>query len=249
MILKDTSAVITGGTGGLGRRIALKLAQAGVRITLVYLRSKAAAEQFAEELTALGPRAVAVKADITTEEGIDVMFARTMEEFGRLDILVNNAAYNRWISFSDLETLSGEVWSHMINYNLTAPFLAMRAAAPLMRRHSQGRIVNITSGAGLAPVGSSIAYATSKAGLIHLSRCMAVALAPEILVNNVAPGTMTGTRMAEKMSPEQLEKARLAAALKRVVDKDDVADAVLTLIRTDSITGSTLVVDAGKLYH
>jgi 3-oxoacyl-[acyl-carrier protein] reductase len=249
MELKGSAGIVTGGTGGLGRRICEKLARAGANVSVVYRQSRANAEQLAGELRGFGVQALAVQADITAPDGIQDMIARTVEAFGRLDILVNNAAYNRWIPFQDLEALSADVWSHILHYNLTAPFLAMRAAAPVMRRTGRGRIVNITSVGGLAPVGSSVAYATSKAGLIHLTRCMAVALAPDILVNSVAPGLMEGTRMTENLAPEYRERARQSALLRRAADKDDVADAVLTFLRTDSITGQTLVVDAGKVFH
>ena len=249
MELKGAAAIVTGGTGGLGRRICWALASAGANVSLVYLRSKEAAEEYAAELSTLGPRAIAISADVTSEEGIAKMIRATEAEFGRIDVLVNNAAYNRAIAFDDLETLDPAVWRHMIDYNLTAPFIAMRAVAPIMKRQGQGRIVNITSVAGLAPSGSSIAYAVSKSGLIHLTRCMAVGLAPEILVNSVAPGLMEGTRMTANLTPTHVARALQNSALKRATDKDDVADVVVTFARSDSITGQTLVVDAGRVYH
>jgi 3-oxoacyl-[acyl-carrier protein] reductase len=247
--LKGAAAIVTGGTGGLGRRICWALAEAGANVSLVYLKSKDAAETYAAELSALGPRAIAIAADVTTEEGIEAMIRRTESEFGRIDVLVNNAAFNRAISFDDLATLDPEVWRHIINYNLTAPFIAMRAVAPVMKRQGQGRIVNISSVAGLSPQGSSIAYAVSKSGLIHLTRCMAVALAPEVLVNAVAPGTMEGTRMTANLTPAHVARSLQSSALKRFTDKDDVADVVVTFARSDSVTGQTLVVDAGRVYH
>jgi 3-oxoacyl-[acyl-carrier protein] reductase len=249
MELKGTTAIVTGGTGGLGRRICWHLAEEGVNVALVYLKSKEAAEAYAAELTALGPRAIAVQADITTQEGIDTMIAAAQKEFGRVDILVNDAAFNRWIPFPDLETLDLEVWNHMMNYNLTAPFLAMRTVGPIMKKQGQGRIVNIASIAGLKPSGSSMAYATSKAALIHLSRCMAVALAPEVLVNSVSPGLMEGTRMTSNLAPDYQAATRRNAALGRAAEKDDVADQIVTFCRTDSITGQTMVIDAGVFYH
>ena len=249
MELKGTAAIVTGGTGGLGRRICWQLAEAGANIALVYLKSKDAAEAYAAELSALGPRAVAIQADITTQAGIDTMIAGAMAAFGRIDILVNDAAYNRWIPFKDIETLDAEAWNHMLNYNLTAPFLAMRSVAPIMKQQGQGRIVNITSIAGLKPTGSSIAYAVSKAALIHLTRCMAVGLAPEIVVNSVAPGLMEGTRMTNNLAPEYQEASKRSSALGRAADKEDVAGAVLMFCRTDTTTGQTLVVDAGNFYH
>jgi len=118
-----------------------------------------------------------------------------------------------------------------------------------MKRQGQGRIVNIGSIAGLNPSGSSIAYAVSKAGLIHLTRCLAVALAPEVLVKCVAPGFMEGTRMSESLAPEYQQRARQSALTKRAVDKNDVAEVIIEFCRTDSITGQTLVVDGGRVFH
>ena len=249
MKLDGSVALVTGGSGGLGQRMCLALARAGSHVAVVYLQEQQRAESFSAQLRGEGVRAVAIQADITTPSGVDRMVHGTLEALGRLDILINNAGYNRLIPFTDLETLDEQVWTHMMHYNLTAPYLAMRAVATVMKRQGAGRVVNISSIAGLAPMGSSIAYAVSKAGLIHLTRCMAVALAPEILVNAVAPGMMEGTGMAANLAPDAAEKYGQAAALKRTPDKDDVSDAVLTLLRSDSITGQTVVVDAGRVYH
>ena len=249
MELNGATALVTGGTGGLGRRICWAFARAGANVSLVYQHSKDAAEALAAELTAVGPRCLAVAADVTTAEGVQAMIDQTMAEFGRIDVLVNNAAYNRAIAFDDLETLTPDVFRYIIEYNLTSPFVAMRAVAPIMKRQGQGRIVNVASVAGLAPQGSSIAYAVSKSGLIHLTRCMAVALAPEVLVNSVAPGLMEGTRMTANLTPTYVQRALQNSALKRPTNKDDVADAVVTFARSDSITGQALVVDAGRVYH
>ncbi len=249
MELKGATALVTGGTGGLGRRICWAFARAGASVSIVYQHSKDAAEALASELSMLGSRCIAVAADVTTAEGVETMLGQTMAEFGRIDVLVNDAAYNRAIAFDDLETLTPDVFRYILEYNLTSPYVAMRAVAPIMKRQGQGRIVNVSSVAGLAPQGSSIAYAVSKSGLIHLTRCMAVALAPEVLVNSVAPGLMEGTRMTANLTQAQVQRSLQTAALKRPTDKDDVADAVLTFARSDSITGQTLVVDAGRVYH
>jgi 3-oxoacyl-[acyl-carrier protein] reductase len=109
--------------------------------------------------------------------------------------------------------------------------------------------VNIASVAGLQPGGSSIGYATSKAGLIHLTRCLAVALAPEVSVNCVAPGLMEGTRMTSRLRPEVVEGARQRAVLKRAASVEDVADQVLAFCKSDSVTGQTVNVDAGVFFH
>jgi 3-oxoacyl-[acyl-carrier protein] reductase len=249
MDISGCSAIVTGGAGGLGRRLGLALAKAGTHVVVVDSKPKDEISSCADQLTALGPAALAVQADIADQAGIDDMLSRTEERFGRVDILINTAVYHRLIPFQDLQTLDEAAWTRMMHVNLTAPFLAMRSVAPIMKRQGGGRIVNISSVAGLAPIGSSISYAVSKAALIHLTRCMAVALAPEVLVNAVAPGMMEGTGVTANLAADAPDNYRKVSALKRTVDKDDVADAVLLLIRTDSITGQTLVIDAGVHFH
>jgi len=249
MELRDRVAVVTGGTGGLGQRICHALAAEGCHVVAVYRQSREAAEVLVEALRARGDRAEAIQADVTDEREMARLVETVRERHGRLDVLVNNAAYNQWIPFRDLEALTPERWRFILEYNLTAPFLLSRLAAPFLRAGGGGRIVNVASTAGFAPGGSSIAYAVSKAGLVHLTRCLAVALAPEVLVNCVAPGLMEGTRMTANLAPEYVEQVRRNAALGRAADKDDVAAQVVLFARTDSITGQTVVIDAGRFYH
>jgi len=249
MDIKGKVAVVTGATGGLGFRICLALAKEEVKLCLVYAQSKEKAETNVRELEKLGCEAVAVQADITTEDGIDSMFNFAVVTFGGFDILVLNAAFNELIPFQDLDSLDAEKWRFMLNYNLTAPYLAVRKAAPYMQKRDGGRIVTVSSVAGFQPSGSSIAYAVSKAGLIHLTRCLSVALAPDILINGVAPGLMEGTRMTSNLTKEHIKKCLNSAVLKKATDKDDVADAVVLFTKTDSITGQTLVIDAGRVFR
>jgi 3-oxoacyl-[acyl-carrier protein] reductase len=162
---------------------------------------------------------------------------------------VNDAAYNKWIPFNDLDAMTYEEWTKILDVNLTGPMLCSKAVAPVMQRQGAGRIVNIASVAGLSPTGSSIPYAVSKAGLIHLTRCMAVGLAPTILVNCIAPGYLEGTRATANLDPVYQEQSRLGALLKRAADKDDIASQVVALCQTESITGQTLVIDAGRFFH
>ena len=169
--------------------------------------------------------------------------------FGRLDILVNDAAYNKAIPFTDLDNLTIEVWDKIMAVNLTGPMRLTKAVAPVMKAQGRGRIVNIASVAGLGPTGSSIAYAVSKAGLIHLTRCMAVALAPETLVNCVAPGLLEGTRATANLLPEMIERNAAGSLLKKAADKDDCADMVVTMCRTETMTGQTIVIDSGRYFH
>jgi 3-oxoacyl-[acyl-carrier protein] reductase len=164
---------------------------------------------------------------------------------GRVDILVNNAAWNIGIPFTDLDTLTAEIWDRVLETNLRGPYLLARACAPHLRAHGAGRIVNIASLGGLYPVSSSIAYSASKAGVIHLTRCLAVALAPDVTVNCIAPGLVEGTRMAQRMPEEVAEMERAQAVLGQVASIEDIAAQVVMFCRAASITGQVLVIDGG----
>jgi 3-oxoacyl-[acyl-carrier protein] reductase len=249
MDIKGCTAIVTGGTGGLGNRLARKFAEAGANIALVYKESDDKAEEIAAELRGPDTRVVPIAADLSTQSGIEAMVTRTDKEFDSIDILVNNAAMNIWVPFSELDTMTLELWNEIINMNLTGPFLCAKAVADAMKDRGHGRIINISSGAGLKPGGSSIAYAVSKAGLIHLTRCLAVALAPEVLVNCIAPGMLEDTRMTANLDPKYAETVRRGSLLRHSASKSDVADQAITFARTNTITGQTIVVDSGVFFH
>jgi len=247
--LQGTVAIVTGGNGGLGQRICHVLAQAGSHIAVVYAQSQAQAQEVAAQLRQTGVRAEAMACDVTHPQQVQQLVSRVVQTFGRVDILVNDAAYNTWIAFQDLDAMTYEEWQKILDVNLTGPMLCSKAVAPIMRQQGNGRIVNIASIAGLMPSGSSIPYAVSKAGLIHLTRCMAVGLAPQVLVNCIAPGYLEGTRATSNLDLDFQEQAKQGSLLKRAADKDDIADQVVALCRTDSITGQTLVIDSGRFFH
>ena len=249
MDLKDRVALIAGGTGHLGLAIARALAGAGAHVAITYLERRDAAKQTCEAVEALGRRAWSVALDQTNAEAIPPAVEAAVAHLGRLDALVNNAGWNTPIPFPDLEALTPAIWDKLFTTNLRGPYLVARAAAPHLKKSGAGRIVNIASVAGLHPAGSSIAYATSKAGLIHLTKCLAVALAPEVTVNCVAPGLMDGTRMTSRLRPEQVQTSLQRAVLKHAVTVEDVADQVLTFCRSDSVTGQTVNIDAGIHFH
>src|ERR1700676_3349613 len=237
MDLKGVVALVTGGNGGLGQRICHALAQEGAHVAVMYARSRDQAESVARELASryqINARAFAC--DIADGAAVDRLVGEVTQAFGRLDVLVNDAAYNVSIPFGDL-------------VNLTGPMRLTKAVAPVMKAQGRGRIVNIASVAGLSPTGSSIAYAVSKAGLIHLTRCMAVALAPETLVNCVAPGLWAATRATANLRPEQVERSASSSLLKKPADKDDCADMVVAMCRTETMTGQTVVIDSGRIFH
>ena len=188
---------------------------------------------------------MAVQLDQRDPASIDAAVASVAGHFGRVDILVNNAAWNIGIPFTDLDTLTADIWDRVLETNLRGPYLLARAFAPRLREHGAGRIVNIASVAGLFPGGSSIAYASSKAGLIHLTHCLAVALAPDITVNCIAPGLVEGTRMAQRLPEEMARSARRQAVLGRTASAEDIAEQTVTFCRADSVTGQVLVIDGG----
>lgn len=175
MELKGKVALVTGGNGGLGSRICHALARAGCDVAVIYARSREPAEVVAGELRQLGVQSEAIGCDVTDPAAVQTLMGEVARRFGRIDILINDAAYNKWIPYPDLDALTFEEWQKILSTNLTGPMLCIKAVAPIMRSQESGRIVNISSVAGLAPTGSSIAYAVSKAGLIHLTKCMAVA--------------------------------------------------------------------------
>ena len=191
----------------------------------MYAQSHDQAHGVARELTSRYQiNAAAFACDIIHGAAVQRVVGDVTGYFGRLDILVNDAAYNKAIPFADLDDLTMEVWDRIIAVNLTGPMRLTKAVAPVMKAQARGRIVNIASVAGVAPTGSSIAYAVSKAGLIHLTRCMALALAPEILVNCVAPGLLEGTRATSNLRAEQIRNSAATSLLKKPADKDDCAD-------------------------
>ena len=250
MDLRGTVALVTGGNGGLGQRICHALAREGADIAVMYAASRDQAEAVAQELASTYQvKAAAFACDITDQAAVEALVAAVMARFGRIDILVNDAAFNKSVPFQDLDAMDMALWDKIMAVNLTGPMRLTKAVAPIMKAQGQGRMVNISSVAGLTPSGSSIAYAISKAGLIHLTRCMAVALAPQVLVNCVAPGLLEGTRATANLRPEQVTNSAATSLLKKAADKDDCADMVVTMCRTETMTGQTIVIDAGRVFH
>ena len=238
-------ALVSGGSGDIGGAIARALALAGVDVALTYVGSGERASATAEAVRASGRRAHSIQLDQRDPVAIEACVGKVLAEFGQLDILVNNAAWNIGIPFADLEALNPDVWDRVLETNLRGPYLLARAFAAELRRHKAGRIVNIASLAGLTPGGSSIAYAASKAALIHLTHCLAIALAPEVTVNCIAPGLVDGTRMAARVPEPIKQEARSRAVLGRTGSARDIADQVVTFCRAESVTGQVIVVDGG----
>lgn len=245
MQLEAKVAFVTGGSGDIGGAIATALAGAGCDVALSYVGNEDGAAATVAVVEAAGAAALPIRLDQREADSIEAASAAVLDRFGRCDVLVNNAAWNIGIPFPDLDRLDEDTWDRVLETNLRGPYLLARALAPHLREHREGRIVNVASVGGLMPGSSSIAYSCSKAGLIHLTHCLAVALAPDITVNCVAPGLVEGTRMALRLPEEVADGARRQAVLGRVGSPDDIAAAALMLCRADSITGQTIVVDGG----
>ena len=230
-------ALITGGSKRIGRSIALRLASDGADIIINYDSSKSEADSLVGELKDQGRRALAVQADVSHRAGVQKLFTATENEFGRLDILVNNAGMFFAAKF---EELTEEQWDHIMNVNLKSQFLCAQSAAPIMKRQGSGRIINLSSLGGLLPWPGYTHYCVSKAGSIMLTRCLARALGPEILVNSIAPGTIQFP--GEPPDEEYIRRV----PLHRTGTGEDIAEAVAYLTKADFVTGQILVVDGGR---
>lgn len=245
MELTGKVALITGGGTGLGREIALLLAREGMQVAISYSRSQEEAEQTRADIEAAGGKASVFRADMAQTAEIETLVRTVGETYGQLDLLIHNAATTRFIPFPNLDAVEEAAWDELFAVNTRAAFFLARAAAPLLRQ-STGQIITTSSVAGVAPGGSSLPYAVSKAALIHLTKCLAVALAPEVRVNTVAPGLLM-TRWVAGFSAERLETISARALLKKPTDLDDVAAAFVMLAKNSSMTGQMVTVDAGLL--
>lgn len=239
-------ALITGASGGIGGTIARCLAAEGAVVIGTYFMPTEVDSDAVSDGPDARSRIYWHQLDQRSPEAIEVLVECIAEHHGRLDILVNNAAWNVAIPFGDLETLSGEIWDRILETNLRGPFLLSRACAALLKEDGGGHVVNISSIGGITPIGSSIAYACSKAGLNHLTRCLAVALAPHVLVNCIASGLVENTGMSDRaMNAQSQEAARQGTLLGTGADARDIANQLLSFLRSRSITGQTIAVDGG----
>jgi glucose 1-dehydrogenase len=247
--LENKVAIVTGGTSGIGRAIALAFGAAGASVTVNFRKSPEAADEVVGQLEAVGGKGLAVHADVTKADEVGAMVARTVEEFGRLDVMVNNAGMETKMPF--LETPL-EVWEEVLAVNLTGPWLGCQAAArQMVGQNGGGRIVNISSVHEDLPMPTNAPYCAAKGGVRMLTRTIAVELAPHgVTVNNIAPGAVETPMDAEiKGDPEQYRSLLSEIPLGRMGKPEEVA-ALAVYLASDAaayVTGSTFVVDGGMM--
>jgi ketoreductase RED2 len=234
-------AIVTGSSSGIGEATARRLSELGCRVVVNSSSSVEAGTAVAESLPS---DALYVQADIGDQTQGQALIARTIERFGRLDVLVNNAGWTRQVDHADLDALTDEVLLRTFEVNVFGTWWLTKAAMPYLRRSPDPNVVMITSIAGLRPVGSSIAYAMSKAALNHLTALLAKSCGP-VRVNAVAPG-LVDTPLSASLPPEQHAAVAAALPLHRSARPQDCAEAVVGLLRTAYVTGHVLVVDGGN---
>jgi len=251
--LPDRVAVITGAGHGIGKNYARRFAREGAAVVLADIDGDAV-EAGARELTSAGYQAIGAPTDIREKADVDRMAQTAVDAFGRLDILVNNAALFATVpmSRSPFDEIEIEEWDRMMAINLRGPWLAARAVYPIMRRQGYGKVINISSGTALKGSASRIHYVTSKAGILGFTKTLAREMGPSgITVNCVAPGSTLSEESPDAATVAMRESAKSDRALARVQHPDDLEGAVLFFASSDSdfITGQTLVVDGGSYMH
>ena len=247
--LKNRVAVVTGGSRGIGKAIALAFGEAGATVVVAARKIDLLAE-VVKEIETRGGKGLYVASDLTRDEDIDRLINEAVERCGRIDILVNNSGISPFVKKS--EEVTKEMWQDVLQVNLLAPFMLCREAAKIMMKQNWGRIINVASVGGILGLPRQIAYCATKAALIEMTKVLAIEWTPKynITVNAIAPGYVVtdlteGMRASAKISQNLLQRI----PIKRFGEVDEVAGAALYLASESSgfTTGSVLVVDGGTL--
>jgi len=253
MRLENKVAIITGSARGLGRAFALRFAREGAKLTLCDVHD---CEPVAREIEAVGGEVLALITDITSEKNTAKMAKKTVDRFGRIDILVNNAAAVGGIEIPDFmkpaEQLVAEDWNRFLEVNIKGTFLCCKAVIPYMKKQGKGNIINISSTTAFTGAPAFLHYSTTKGGIITMTRGLAVALGDyNINVNAVAPGPVMTEAMRVLVSEEAEKQLVARQILKRSIQPEDIAAAVVFLASDEAsiITGQTLAVNAGEYMH
>jgi 3-oxoacyl-[acyl-carrier protein] reductase len=243
------TALVTGASTGIGRAAAIALAKNGYDVVINYSRSEDAAATTARQAQAAGVRTLLYRCDVSDDAAVRGMLATTENEFGRLDVLINNAGTTVDVEPKNLEGMTIEDWNRVFNVNVLGLFLVTRAAVSLLKKSPNGCIVNTCSIAGLRPSAQPLPYAASKAAVANLTKTLANALGPQIRVNAVAPGWIEGEWMKRTLADNYeglMARRAKYTPLKRCCTEADVADSMLSLILHNRfVTGEIVIVDGG----
>lgn len=241
-------ALITGAATGVGKACALRFAKLGYRVCINFSRSETDAKETLAEIGAFGAEAFLAKCDVAQEDQVQEMLQAVNDRWGRLDVLVNNAATTEFIPAKDLESMTEEKWDRILAVNLKGPYFCIKASAELLAAGQGGAVVNISSVAGLCGKGSCIAYAASKGGLNTMTKSFAASLAPQVRVNAVLPGPIDSRWIREGDNNWDLEKMTERLPIPKASSPDEIADGVIFFATaTTMTTGQLLQIDGGQL--
>ena len=250
MDIRGRVAFVTGGATGVGRAVCNALAARGARGIGVgfYSGDEDLADETCTELAAHGASAIPLPIDVRDEGQVRAAVAKIVDAWGTIEILVNSAGQTTPVPVQDLDAITDELWNDIMDTNLRGTFYTCRASAPYLKRKG-GAIVNIGSISGMRGPGSCIPYSLSKAGVHRLTGLLALALAPEVRVNAVAPG-LVPTRLFDEVMGEEaaavIEKRAATVPLARVASPQDIAAACVGLLASDYVTGHVVPVDGGE---
>lgn len=240
-------ALVTGSATGVGRACAVRFAKSGFDVVVNCSRSLTEAEQTCQLVREQGATASLIPCDVSDDRAVREMLGAIEQQFGRLDVLVNNAGTTHFVPHAELEALTEEMWDRILAVNLKAPFFVTRAAVDLLQRGDQPAVVNVSSVAGLSGLGSSIAYCASKGALNTMTKSLARVLAPRIRVNAVCPGPIDTRWLQGWLTREQIDEMVAQYPLPRAAQPEDIADTVYYLAcGTTLTTGQLLTVDGGR---
>jgi 3-oxoacyl-[acyl-carrier protein] reductase len=242
-------ALVTGAATGIGRSAALALAKNGYDVVINYSRSEDAARITTQDAEAAGAKTLLYRCDVSDDAGVRAMLAATEKEFGRLDVLINNAGTTVDVEPKNLDEMTVDAWNRVFAVNVLGLFLVTRAAVPLLKKSPNGCVVNTCSIAGLRPSAQPLPYAASKAAVANLTKTLANAVGPQIRVNAVAPGWIEGEWMKRTLADNYdglMARRAKYTPLRRCCTEDDVADSMLSLILHNRfVTGEIIIVDGG----
>lgn len=250
MNLQSAVCIVTGSATGTGAACAVRLAKKGCRVVVNYTKSEADARATLEACRAAGSQAILVKGDVSSDADCRAMAQAALDEWGRIDALINNAGITKFVAAADLEGLDAADFQRLYAVNVIGPYQMIRACAPAMKKQGKAAVVNISSIAGVRGFGSSTAYIASKGALNAMTLALARSLAPEIRVNAVCPGLIETRWHLSRYSEQDYAKFKAgyekSVPLAQAASADDVAEVAVWLIEgADLVTGESILVDSG----